>query len=172
MVIKIFSGLPQIRNMRLARQPHRPNNPVLPYIKESLESSAGSGQAVYWFGRIVVDRLPDQQLGLRCQSFLLFRQSDALYYIMYTATAKLGERDPLESAPGGVPRGPRGSVDKCWSAAQVSRPSLHSMGPVHVTSSGWSQYSLIFINSHTWGRIFHGSVRLVSLLFSFASARS
>ena len=31
MVINIFSGLPGMRNMGLAKQPHRPSNPVLPY---------------------------------------------------------------------------------------------------------------------------------------------
>ena len=34
MVINIFSGLPGMRNMELAKQPHRPSYPVLPYIFE------------------------------------------------------------------------------------------------------------------------------------------
>ena len=32
MLISIFSGLPGMRNMGLAKQPHRPSNPVLPYL--------------------------------------------------------------------------------------------------------------------------------------------
>ena len=36
MVINIFSGLPGMRNMGLAKQPHQPNNPVLPYPWETM----------------------------------------------------------------------------------------------------------------------------------------
>ena len=35
MAINIFSGLPVMRNMGLAKQPHRPSNPVLPYLNSA-----------------------------------------------------------------------------------------------------------------------------------------